>query len=538
MAHDSETAAVGVPHVGRSRAIRTVVSGVCCRWRVQLLAMGAVILGAKLWFICVFAGPAPYLDQWDGEAAWLFKPYLEGTLPIGALLAPFGEHRFLWPRLLSLLLLEFNGRWDPIIEMIFAALVHVAALAGLVGLLGAALGAVERLILAITTAVLFALPFGASNTLAGFQVWYFLPLFSLACFHYGVDAPSFSVRWWGAIALAVGAYFAMASGALTLLALIVVHALLAAVWQQCGWREYAAMALGIVIVVLMVNGIPTVVPHAPLAAHSLSQFASAFFVAMAWPLSEVARMPPRAGWDLLLKNLVAAVLVNLPVLAFVASRAKHLGTADRSVWIYLLIGLWTALQAASLAYGRAVSVLDSRYLDLLIINAILNVACLLRLMQANAGWPSRYAATAWGTAFALMVAVLSVFWIPREIREWWWPYTQQRAVNLSAFLATGDKTHLTEKPVRAIPYAASERLITLATDPTIRSILPEDIMPSSEARTRNPNLVLGGPLHNLFQALRKSLRYAGLSSLMIGSLVLLCASYVVPATFSRRTASG
>jgi hypothetical protein len=314
----------------------------------------------------------------------------------------------------------------------------------------------------------------------------------------------------------------------------VVHALQATVRQRCGWREYTAIALGIVIVVLMVSAIPTVSGHAPLAAHSVSQFASAFFVPMAWPLSEMARMPPRAGWDLLLKNLVAAVLVNLPVLAFVASRAKHLGTTDRSAWIYLLIGLWaTAMQAASLAYGRAISVLDSRYLDLLIMNAILNVACLLRLVQVNIGWPSRYAATTWGTAFAVMVAVLSAFWLPREIREWWWPYTQQRTVNLSAFLATGDKTHLTERPIRAIPYGSAERLVTLATDPTIRSILPEDVVPAAQAHTRNSGLVLGGPLHSAFQAIRRGLRYVGLSCLILGSLVLLYASYVVPLATAR-----
>jgi hypothetical protein len=90
----------------------------------------------------------------------------------------------LWTRLLGLVLLELNGRWDPIIEMMFNALVHVTALAVLVAMLGAKLARAERLALAATTVILLALPFGSSNTLVGFQEqFYFLPLFSLACFY-------------------------------------------------------------------------------------------------------------------------------------------------------------------------------------------------------------------------------------------------------------------------------------------------------------------------------------------------------------------
>jgi hypothetical protein len=62
---------------------------------VLLLAMAAIILGSKFWLISVFGSPTPFEDQWDAEAAWLFKPYVEGTLRIGDLLAPHNEHRCL-----------------------------------------------------------------------------------------------------------------------------------------------------------------------------------------------------------------------------------------------------------------------------------------------------------------------------------------------------------------------------------------------------------------------------------------------------------
>jgi hypothetical protein len=504
---------------------------------VLLLAMAAIILGSKFWLISVFGSPTPFEDQWDAEAAWLFKPYVEGTLRIGDLLAPHNEHRCLWTRLLDLALLELNGRWGPIIEMTVNALVHVAALAALVAMLGATLGRADRVVLAATTAFLFALPFGLSNTLVGgfHSAFYFLPLFSFACFHFGVDAPAFSARWWGAIAFGVGAYFATSSGALTLAPLVLVHGVQALLRRRTGWREYAAIALCIALVVLMVSAIPTMDYNAPLSAHSLSQFASAFFVAMAWPLSALARLQPRAGWDLL-PNLATAVLVNIPVISFVWNRARWLDPGDRTAWIYLLVGLWTATQAAALAYGRAVSVLDSRYLDLLAINVVLNVACVLSLVHGNAGFPVRCAATTWVAAIVLIVTALALIRLPREALDWW-HHTQEQTINISGFLATGDSAHLTDKPFRAIPYGSAERLGQLASDLSIRSILPEDIMPTAEAHTRNSKLLLGGPLHGLFHALRSSLTLLGLFCLTAGLLIFVYAGYVLHFRQFRRAAA-
>jgi hypothetical protein len=504
------------------------------RWWVQLLAMAAVILGAKLWLISAFASPTPFFDQWNGEAAWLFKPYVEGTFRIGALLAAHNEHRILWSRLLDIVLLELNGRWDPIIEMTVNALLHVAALVGLVAMLGATLGRGERLALVVTTAILFALPFGWENTIAGFQSpFYFLLLFSLACFHCGVDAPAFSVRWWGAMALGVGAYFAMALGALTLVPLITVHALQMILCRRIGWREYVAITVGIAVVVLMLTTIPTVEHHAALRAHSIWQFASAFFEAIAWPLSvPVARFRPPAGWALLL-NLAAAVLVNIPILTFTWTRARHHAGDRNTIWTYLLVGLWTAVQAASLAYGRAGGVLSARYLDLLTMSIILNLACLLKLVHLNVGYPINRAATAWGMAIVAIVTVLSFVRLPREVLERW-HYTQQQTSNISAFLATGDSAHLIEKPLLAIPYPSAEDLINLANDPSIRSILPEDIMPTAEASTRNPNLLLGGPLYGLFHVVRRVLPFLGIVCLTAGSLVFVCAGYILQSRFGGR----
>ena len=49
------------------------------RW-VQWIALFGAIIGARLWLIAGHGSPLPIYDQWDAEAAHLFKPWLEGRL--------------------------------------------------------------------------------------------------------------------------------------------------------------------------------------------------------------------------------------------------------------------------------------------------------------------------------------------------------------------------------------------------------------------------------------------------------------------------
>src|SRR5271166_2582089 len=56
-----------------------------------LIALFLILLGARAALINYAGSPTPFLDEWDGDAAALLKPYLQGRLTVGDLLAPFGE---------------------------------------------------------------------------------------------------------------------------------------------------------------------------------------------------------------------------------------------------------------------------------------------------------------------------------------------------------------------------------------------------------------------------------------------------------------
>src|SRR5712672_685323 len=107
------------------------------QWRaLTCVAFVLVVLGAKLWIISRFGNPTPLNDEWDAQAAGLFIPYFDSTLSLQQLLAAHNEHRVLTTRLVSLLLLAANGLWDPILEMIVNATIHVALGIGILIVIG------------------------------------------------------------------------------------------------------------------------------------------------------------------------------------------------------------------------------------------------------------------------------------------------------------------------------------------------------------------------------------------------------------------
>ena len=87
-------------------------------WISFPVAAALMVIGAKSWMISRYGSPTPFWDQWDAEGAVLYPKYFGGTWQLADLIAPHNEHRILVTRLWSLLLLELEGYWDPILQML------------------------------------------------------------------------------------------------------------------------------------------------------------------------------------------------------------------------------------------------------------------------------------------------------------------------------------------------------------------------------------------------------------------------------------
>ena len=146
-------------------------------------AFAAMLFGIKLWLIGTYGNATPYWDQWDAEAVNLYKPFLEGTLCWTDLFAPHNEHRIFTTRLLALALLTINGIWNPLLQMVVNAALHIVALVLGITLMTRVIGRNHLPALLVFSLILFGVPYAWENTLAGFQSqFYFVLLFSIVVF--------------------------------------------------------------------------------------------------------------------------------------------------------------------------------------------------------------------------------------------------------------------------------------------------------------------------------------------------------------------
>ncbi len=430
------------------------------------IGFAVFVLGVKLAIIAIYGNATPYWDQWDAEAYKLYRPLLEGSLHWIDLFAAHNEHRILTTRLLHLVLLELNGKvWNPILQMQVNAVIHVASLSVLLCYLSKAFSLSNKTALFIFSAILFAIPFGWENTLAGFQTqFYFLLLFSFV-FLWAMSAyQTYSLNWWLGVMAGGLCLVTLASGALTVLAgslILVIRRLLA---KDKEGVAISAIALLIVLAMVAISLTPSIAGHATLKAQSVPQFLKALAIVLSWPA-----------------NKIGLVIIQIPVLLLVLRIFFKKEYQAAPYFFIVAVTLWLFGQFISIAYGRAVAVTSSRYLDLFAIGLVINFAALIiMLSQANIKHQFSYGL---GIAVWLMTVTFGFSMSAGKLSE----DLQERAKqgleqekNVRAYLCSGDIIHLQNKPFLFVPYPNPEILKSLLDNPAIRSVLPGNIyMPNS-----------------------------------------------------------
>jgi hypothetical protein len=470
--------------------------------RLALAGCLLAILGSKAWLIGTHGSATPFWDQWDAEAALLYRPYFAGTLTLADFFAAHNEHRILLTRLTALGLLIASGRWDPILQMLFNALLHTAAIGFLLFTLGRTFDLAGRFLLGAFGLLLFSIPFGWGNTLTGFQTpFYFLILLAPLSLFVLIDSPAWTLHWWLGTLLAALSYFSVASGALTLPAFVAIAAAQFALRTRTGRREVLGMAFHALLAVLLLFDVMSL--GGPLKAQSLMSWLMALIDVVSWPVAGLR-------WNAPLRVL-AAVLLYAPVLLMAARVLKERPSIRDERWYYLALACWVGAQFAAVAYGRVTGALDTRYYDIYLVGILVSGASLFRVTFA------RQAPRA-ARAILVFAAVwlIALFWgggqkaldhLPTEL-AWRRDTAVIHTENFRRYLTTGDAAALRDKPLFHIPHPSPERLIELGSDPAIRAILPPSLF--------------GRPDRNRFN--RAMLQYGrmcfplGLALLMIASI--------------------
>jgi len=244
-------------------------------------------------------------------------------------------------RVFSLALFELDGGWDPKLQMIANAVLHVGVIVLLVLIIQRIIRPTQFLLLAVFSTLLFVLPIGWENLLAGFQSqFYFLLMFSLLALISFASATAFSIVWWAGVLCLIAAYFSMASGALTAAAALAVVVVQILSGRRKGSREYIAAVALLVVAVVMILFVQKVSYHEIYKAHNVTEFVHALIRCLTYP-----RTNPYVGIWVTLPLVACAVLKVRP-----ARQSPH--------WIIFGIGIWLCAQSLSLSYGRACSILS------------------------------------------------------------------------------------------------------------------------------------------------------------------------------------
>lgn len=436
------------------------------RRAAPLLALATLVVLVRAVLVGGFGHAVPFWDQWDAEAATWLKPWMQGELTIGHLLAAHNEHRIGWTRLWSLLWFEANGgHWDNLVLALANTLLSGLLAALAYGLLRDGLATRwARGVLFVLVLLLAAIPFGWENLLVGFQSQFqFLALFALLLLAAAAHLRDRPATWpvlWG---LALLGLPTMATGVLAPVAAGGVLVLRA--WAgQWRWAPAAVAVAGLAAISLAgLALVPTIPHHQGMHPESLAEGLRALGRVLAWPV-------PRGWW------VVPALWLPSVVFLWRVMRQRR---AEPAEWIALGLAAWALLQAVAITWsrGQGLDMPPSRYTDLLALGVLANGWLALRASESVSGSTvaSGVRIVTWGMAALCFAAILLGLGrgLPAHrhaLHERSWFSEEQRA-NVREYLASGDPRTLSVPPLY-IPYPHADDLARFLSDPVIRAMLP------------------------------------------------------------------
>lgn len=497
----------------------------CPRLRMWFLVCATFFFGAvQVALVRSHGSIIPFWDEWDVQGQKLFRPLLAGTLTLQDIIGPHNEHRPAAGRLVWLLGFASAGHWDTVWMMVLSVFIRAATFFCLVRSLVKGLTGWRFLLAAGLVLALFALPFGWENALWGMQsATYLLLFFGVMANLCLAGSAALSGTWVLGTLLAIGSYFCMASGAITLVPAILVALLRFARGERRSRADLIAMAVHVGIVALCLTTIPKVEYQDNIAAATLAVFWTGLVKFASWPGPETP---------------LAAVFLNLPAAVAILRLILAREPVDRAAWGPAMVILWVWGNIAILAYGRGGSTeVASRHTDILMLGTAINCALCIRLTE---GWSERWARAAalaaaglWLALAAWMVGQRAQIHIPDGL-AWRRGTVMVQTEKVAGFYTSGNVEVLRGQPHAFVPYPDPDRLARDLSDPLLRPVLPSALTGNFPQGTISDH-GLARALHRSVAVVKGNLLRNGTHASWIGLTILVLLAFAI-LLFDRRSA--
>ena len=423
---------------------------------------------SKYHLVANFGNMTPFWDQWDAEAAGLYRPWVEGSLRWTDLLAAHNEHRILTTRIIALSLFLLNGGiWNTFLLMQVNAVVYAAAVSFLICHLSRLLAGWRRVLLFPIAAGVFILPYAWENTLMGVggTQFYTYLLLNSVFFWVMASRPSYTLQWWFGFTIGALTILTMASGAVTLAAGALLLGIRRFLLRDAQIRPSSVVLLA-VMAAIAVATTPTIPSGSVLRAHSLEQFIGVLLLGASWPF------PP---------SVVAAVLVHAPLVLFTALVLLRRIPATPTVLYVFALAAWLYAQLLLISYGRAAAADASRYLDFHAVTVALSAAALLYLAsKIQRKWEAVPLLILWLASMACGFFLACDKWNHDVLIKC--AQSREQEKNVREYLLTKNPASLLNKRYMEIPYPKAERLKALLDSPTIQALLPPELSHDNKVR--------------------------------------------------------
>lgn len=364
----------------------------------------------RAWLVEEFGASVARVDEWEATGEKVLAAWRQGTFSVEALFqAHNGDHRIVATRLWEIFWYELNGSWDPKLIMAAKGGIYAAAAVIFIHLLAGALER-RRYLAGGLLALLFAFPFGYQNLLWAFQSQFdfFLLMGALGWLALLSGRP--------VLALVVAALAPFTLGAGPIIAASYVPFFLAVgVLRQWPWRRaagFAAVACALVLagaslrgshaaplgqmgdqigtllkhlawpysnLVLLVDGLPESARLIPAAALNFPAPERSWLQAAAtWLHAHPLALPVVHG---LLAALMLAPIVVMLVSFWRRPPARWLAWGPLGLAAFAIL-----LQVASAIARSSDRMVQTRYLDIVMLVGFAGAACAFVLWQREAWW--------------------------------------------------------------------------------------------------------------------------------------------------------